>query len=97
MQFVSAQSLRLLPSQRGSASRTRSQTNSTVRCAGAEFRFDGVRAESGTKEKGGQTTGGVVALEGRILRDGAPFADCRLEGGLPLAVTARGALRLIDL
>ncbi|MCA8975421.1 MAG: hypothetical protein KDC98_11925 [Planctomycetes bacterium] len=97
LRFVSAQSLRLLPSQRGSASQTFSTVNSTLHAAGVDYLFDGVRAESGSKDKGGRSTGGVVALSGRILRDGEPFAECRLEAGLPVAATEAEVLPLVDL
>lgn len=94
---VAALGLSLLPSQRGTASRTLSRIDSTAKLAGAEYHFVSVQAESGSKEKGGQSTGGVVALTGTVTRNGQPFGDCNLQGGLPVLVTKDGVLSLLDL
>ncbi len=95
--FVAALGLSLLPSQRGSASRTLSRIDSTAKLAGAEYHFVSVQAESGSKEKGGQSTAGVVALTGAVTKNGQPFRDCSLQGGLPVLATSAGVLSLLDL
>src|SRR5262245_40301172 len=80
----------LLPSQRGNASRFRRSLGNVVKSSGDTCGFINVQVESGTKEKGGQTTGGIVVVSGAILRNEKPFAECTLQNGVPVAVDGGG-------
>jgi hypothetical protein len=84
--FVSAMSLRLLPSMRGSANQLIATLGSVVRTGGENFQFKDVQVETGSREKGGQSSGGVVAVSGTILRNDRPYAVCTLQQGVPVAV-----------
>jgi len=84
--FASANSLRLLTSQRGWASQLRCTIGSTVRAGGDTYRFQDVQVESAMKEKGGQTTSSVVSASGTIERNDQPFAEVALRAGLPVAI-----------
>lgn len=81
LSLASATSLRLLHSQRGSATQIQSVVNSTVKCGGHTYRFDQVQTETGSKEKGFQSSGGIVAASGRVLRDESPFGELLLVNG----------------
>jgi len=87
--FASATSIGLLYSQRGFAEQVRSTITSTAKTGGDAYRFDDVQVESGAKEKGGQASSGIVATSGRILRNEKPFAECSLQNGVPVAVSAQ--------
>ena len=58
------------------------------------YRFVNVQVETGTKEKGNQTSGGVVAVSGTVLRNDQPFAECTLQNGVPVAVAGNTVLPL---
>lgn len=94
--FASATSLRTLPSMRGSASQFIGSIASVLKTAGATYRFSNVQVESGTKEKGGSTSGGLVAVSGIILRNDQPFAQCTLQNGIPVAVAGSTVISLAD-
>jgi hypothetical protein len=92
--FASATSLRTLPSMRGSASQFVGSIASVLSAGGATYRFSNVQVETGTKEKGGNTSGGLVAVSGVILRNDQPFAQCTLQNGLPVAVVGTTVIPL---
>jgi hypothetical protein len=88
--YASAVSLGLLYSQRGWASRFEATIGSTVRAGGARYAFADVRVQTDAKEKGGQRSDDVSSVAGAILRDGRPFAQLALQGGVAVAVAAGG-------
>jgi hypothetical protein len=92
--FASTNSVALLYSQRGWADQSRCTLASTAKCGGDVFRFENVQVESGAKEKGGQSSSGVVATSGRILRNDTPFAECTLQNGSPVAVAGGSVIPL---
>lgn len=92
--FVSAMSLQLLPSMRGSANQLIATLGSVVRTGGENFQFKDVQVETGSREKGGQSSGGVVAVSGTILRNDRPYAVCTLQQGVPVAVAGGSAIPL---
>ena len=93
-QLVSAISPRLLPSQRGSASKVSTVIRSVLTCDGAEYRFDGVEASGGTAERGGRTTNQHATVKGHVLLDGQPFGECVMVAGAPVLRTSRGEISL---
>lgn len=93
MSLASAISPRLLPSQRGSASRFNATINSTLRCDGDTYKFEGVQVQTDRKEKGQQESS-TTELAGVISRNGAPFANCGARGGVAFAVAGGKTIRL---
>jgi len=90
--YASAVSLGLLYSQRGWASRFEATIGSAVRTGGARYAFADVQVQTDAKEKGGQRSDDVTQVAGAILRDGRPFAQIQLQGGVAVAVAAGGAV-----
>ncbi|MBL8755283.1 MAG: hypothetical protein JNK15_18430 [Planctomycetes bacterium] len=80
--FASAVSLRLLHSQRGWASQIRSSIGNTLKVDGVEWKFVGVKVETGAKEKGGQRSDDVVACSGALTRAGVEVGKLELANGL---------------
>jgi hypothetical protein len=72
--LVAATNLRLLPSQRGSASQFQGTINNVLRAGGEEYRFQNVQVETGQRTRGaGEGEAGLTGLQGIVLRNGAPF------------------------
>lgn len=92
LNMASATSLRLLHSQRGSATQIQSVVDSTMKCGGHTYRFDHVQTETGSKEKGFQSSGGIVAASGRVLRDDRPFGELALVNGTLVVAAGGGAI-----
>jgi hypothetical protein len=72
----------------------RSTIASTAKSGGDAYRFVDVQVETGAKEKGGQSSSGVVATSGRILRNAKPVAECALQNGVPVAVAGPTVIAL---
>ena len=94
LHLVASNSLRLLTSQRGSATSIDSVIRSTLECEGRKYEFADVTVQTHAKDKGGQASSGIAGLSGGILRDGQPFATCTLQDGVPLAATSGGVIPL---
>lgn len=92
--FASAYGLNLLYSQRGYASQVLCDVRSTVKSGKDSYRFDHVHIEAGTKERGGNTTGGLVNANGTILRNDAPLGTLVLDTNALLIQTAAGTIPL---
>lgn len=92
--MASATSLRLLPSQRGSASRFNATIDNVLRFGGAEYRFKNVEIQIDTKTKGNNTQSGTTAAAGAVLRDGEPFGSCVALAGKAVLKTQSGAVVL---
>jgi hypothetical protein len=91
---VSATSLRVLPSMRGSASSVTTRISSVVRTGGAEIKFDGVQARSDLSEKGGNPRNQHHEVGGRVLRNGTPWGDCAMTAAGPVLKTRDGVVGL---
>ena len=72
---------RLLPSQRGSASRFNGTINNVIRSGGVESRFVDVQVQTDMTERGGTGTAGLTHLAGQVFRDGTLFGQCVLQAG----------------
>jgi hypothetical protein len=92
--YVSMYSVGFLPSQRGYANDLRGTTTTSVKVGNDNYSFANVQGQAIDKEKGGQRTSGVLALSGQILRNGAPFATCTLQGDRPVAIAGGTAIPL---
>ncbi|UCF68526.1 MAG: hypothetical protein JSV80_04315 [Acidobacteriota bacterium] len=92
--LVAATNLRLLPSQRGSASRTQVTINSVLHEAERAYKFESVQVVTDVKGRGGQGSAGIVGTDGAILRDGQPFGRCVLQGSKVVLQTEQGMLDL---
>ncbi len=92
--FVSATSLRSLPSQRGSASQASATLSSTLEFGGASYQFQNVQVESGSRSRGGQDSGGVTGVSGSVLRNGQSFGQFGLQGGRALLNTGAGLIAM---
>lgn len=92
--LVAAMSLRMLPSQRGSASQSRSTLDNTLTYGGARYRLQDVRVTSGTQARAGQGSAGVTGVEGVLLRDGAPFGRFVFAGGRVFLETPSGTIAM---
>jgi hypothetical protein len=93
-QFASTYSLALLYSQRGYASQFQSAVANTLRTGGDTFTFSNVHVESGAKEKGGQSSSGLTAVSGALLRNGQPFGTLTLQDGRPVAIAGQSSIPL---
>lgn len=92
--LVSAQSLRLLPSQRGAASQSTAQLANALTLDGAVYQMQDVRVEMGTQARGGQGSAGTTGLTGVLLRDNTQFGTFALQGGRPFLTTPSGVVTL---
>ena len=92
--LVSATSLRMLPSQRGSASQSTSVLGSVLTYGGSRYQLHDVQIESGTRARGGQGSGGMSGLTGTVSRDGQPFGQFVLEAGRAFLRTADGTIAM---
>lgn len=92
IKLVSATSLQTLPSMRGTASQLRCVLNSVVRDGKDSYRFNNVQVEAGTKEKGGQSSAGIVAASGSILKNDRPFGECSVQNGALVVIVGNTAL-----
>lgn len=90
-------SLRLLTTQRGTASQLRAQIANTLKHDGATYSFSNVEVDSGSTDKGNQQKSGITLARGSILREQQPFAECRLLDGAVLATVGEQTFRLDDL
>jgi hypothetical protein len=72
---------RLLPGQRGSASRFNGTINNRFGAGGAELRFVDVQVQTDMMARGGTGTAGLTHLSGQVLRNGDPFGQCVLVTG----------------
>jgi hypothetical protein len=85
---------RLLPSQRGSASRFNGSINSVLRSGGAELRFVDVTVQTDMMQRGGTSGAGLTHLGGSVTRDGALLGQCVLRNGGAFLETGSGLLPL---
>lgn len=92
--LVSAQSLRMLPSQRGAASQSTALLSSALTLDGEVYELRDVRVEMGTQSRGGQSSAGTTGLQGVLVRGGAEFGRFVLQGGRPFLTTADGSVAL---
>ncbi len=97
VQSAGTYSLRLLHSQRGTASMSQSRAANRLKYGGATYELSDVDAWWEGVDKGNQQKSGVTALSGAILKDRAPFATCALVNGAPCARIGEKAIRLDDL
>lgn len=72
---------RLLPSQRGSASRFNGTINNTLKSGDVEYKLDNVRVQTDMVARGGTGSAGLTGLDGGILRNGQPLGQCVLQNG----------------
>jgi hypothetical protein len=72
---------RLLPSQRGSASRFNGTINNVVKRGGVESRFVDVQVQTDVMGRGGTGTAGLTHLSGQVSRDGNVIGQCVLQTG----------------
>lgn len=79
--FASAIGLNLLASQRGNATQIRSVSSSSVKIGGDIYKFNNIQAESGMKERGNQSSGGMVSAAGLVTKNDAPFGEVMLQNG----------------
>jgi hypothetical protein len=93
--MAAATSLRLLPSQRGSASRFNAAINSVVRVTGDEYRFQNVQVQTDQRTRG-TTTGqaGLTMLDGVVLQSGRPFGRLVLQAGQAFLQTGNNLIPL---
>jgi len=102
--MASATSLRLLPSQRGSASRFNGTLNNVLRVGADEYSFQNVQLQTDQRTRGTATgQAGLTMLDGVVLRSGQPFARFVLQGGraflqtqsemIPLDMVGGGSIR----
>jgi hypothetical protein len=93
--MASATSLRLLPSQRGSASRFNGILNSILRIGGDEYRFQNVQVQTDQRTRGTATgQAGLTMLEGMVMRSGQPFGRLVPQSGQAFLQTQSGLLPL---
>ncbi len=92
--LAAATNLRLLPSQRGSASRFNAAINNVLRIGGVEYKLHNVQVQTDQKARGGQGQAGLTHLEGEILRAGATFGRLVLRAGRAILETASGPVAL---
>src|SRR5262249_17524241 len=94
MRIVSSYSLRMLTTQRGTATQINSTLNNTLQCGTESFAFNDVQVQSESTDKGGNSRSGVTAAAGVITRDGQPFATVGLQNGMVFAVAGQETIRL---
>jgi hypothetical protein len=93
--MASATSLRLLPSQRGSASRFNGVLNNVLRIGGDEYRFQNVQVQTDQRTRGTATgQAGLTMLEGMVMRSGQPFGRLVSQSGQAFLQTQSGMLPL---
>ena len=85
---------RLLPSQRGSASRFSGIINNVVRRGEAEWRFVDVQVQTDMMERGGTGSAGLTHLGGQVLRNGNFLGQCVLQNGGAFLDTGNARLPL---
>ena len=93
--MAAATSLRLLPSQRGSASRFNGVLNNVLRVGGEEYRFQNVQVQTDQRTRGTNTgQAGLTLLEGLVVRSGQPFGQLVLQVGQAFLQTNSGVIPL---
>jgi hypothetical protein len=93
--MASATSLRLLPSQRGSASRFNAVINNVLRVGGDEYRFQNVQVQTDQRTRGTATgQAGLTMLDGFVLLSGQPFGRAILQAGRAYLQTPSGVIPL---
>ncbi|MBI1374583.1 MAG: hypothetical protein GC159_17840 [Phycisphaera sp.] len=92
--MAAASSTRLLPSQRGFASRFHGTINSILHAGGDTYVFQNVTVTTDQSAKGGNGNAGVVEAGGQITHNGQPFGACVLQGGQVFLQTTAGAMPL---
>jgi len=65
-----------------------------VKIGNDTYSFSNVRSQAIDKEKGGQHSSGIVSVSGQILRNGAPFATCTLQGNRAVASAGQTVIPL---
>jgi len=93
-EMASATNLRLLPSQRGSASRFNVTIGNVLRFGGAEYSFKNVEIQFDTKTKGNETQSGLTRAVGAVLRNGKPFGSCAVLVGKAVLKSPSGTVVL---
>jgi hypothetical protein len=97
LKSAGAYSLRLLTTQRGSASRIDARLANVLKCGGSTYELSNVDVRSETVDKGREQRSGITAVTGSILRDRAPFATCALQSGAVHATVGAEVLRLDEI
>jgi len=92
--MASASSLRLLPSQRGFASRFNGTINNVLRVGGETYAFQNVTVVTDQSARGGQGNAGVTAAGGQVTRNGSAWGTCVLQAGRVFLQTAGGPVAL---
>ncbi|MFC1636669.1 hypothetical protein ACFL5Z_17715 [Planctomycetota bacterium] len=92
--MAAASSPRLLPSQRGSASRFTGTLNNVLQVGDDQYKFDAVEITTDMKARGGQGSAGVTSAKGQALRNGKPFGTCVLRTGQVVLETEGGPIKL---
>ncbi len=97
LKSAGAYSMRLLTTQRGSASQTDARLANVLKCDGATYALSNVELRTETVDKGKEQRSGITAVSGQVVRDGAPFATCALQNGAVYAMAGTQVLRLDDI
>ncbi len=92
--MAAASSLRLLPSQRGSASRFTGTLNNELQVGDNRYKLDAVEITTDMKARGGQGSAGVTSAKGQVLLNGKHFGTCVLQAGQVVLKTKRGPIKL---
>ncbi len=96
LKSAGAYSLRLLTTQRGSASQIDARLANVFKCGGATYALSNVDVRTETLDKGKEQRSGITAVTGQIARDGTPVATCSLMDGVVYAMFGAQRLRLDD-
>jgi hypothetical protein len=83
---------RLLPSQRGSASRFNGTINNTLRSGDIEYKLENVHVQTDMVQRRGEGSAGLTDFGGQILRNGRLLGQCVLQAGQAFLDT--GAARI---
>jgi hypothetical protein len=92
--LAAATNLRILPSQRGSASRFNGTLNNVLRVGGAEYKLQNVQVQTDMKARGGEGSAGLTHVDGQVLRNGEAFGRCVLQAGRAILETESGPVAL---
>lgn len=94
LETASATNLRLLYSQRGSASRFNATLNNVLRLGGREYRLKDIQVQTDFKTKGGVSSFHFNGLEGVVLEDNLPYGECVLQSERAALKTESGLIPL---
>lgn len=91
---ASATNLRLLYSQRGSATRFNAVLNNTLKLDGKEYKLKNVQVQTDSKTKGGVSSFAITHLEGKVLENGKAYGQLVQMGDKVGLKTADGMIDL---